>query len=285
MPFLLFVLGASVGSFLNVVSLRYNPDKFLFGRSLLGRSRCPHCGRTLHWFELVPVLSFILQLGRCRHCRAALSLEYPITEILSGLIFVFIPTRLKSPYFILNLYSMFSVISALWILVFVALLLVALIDIRLSIIPDELNIALLVLGIILIFTSQPGFGLAGGSFLESFAPLFGFRENIWVNHVLGALVAGLFFLGLIFITRGRGIGMGDLKLAVPLGLIFGWPDTIFIVGVAFVIGSLFGAYIMLFQGKTLKSYLPLGPFLVGSAAIIFFFGQQLMRFYLGLFGL
>lgn len=285
MYFLLFALGSSVGSFLNVVSLRYDPEKFLFGSSLLGRSLCPHCGRTLRWFELVPVISFVLQLGRCRRCRAPLSFQYPIGEILSGLIFVFVPLRIVSLDKIYFQYPALHILSGLWIFVFTAFLLIALIDFRLSIIPDELNISILILGVLLIFASQPGFGLAGGSFLESYAPLFGFRENIWINHALGALIAGLFFLGLIFVTRGRGMGVGDLKLAVPLGLVFGWPDTIFIVGLAFIIGSLFGVYTMLSRGKTLKSFLPFGPFLVVAAAIIFFFGSDLVRWYLSLFGL
>ncbi len=282
MSFLLFVFGASMGSFLNVVSLRYHPERFVFGSSLLGRSHCPRCRKTLRWFELIPIVSFMLQLGRCRSCRGALNMQYPIVEILSGLTFVFVPFRVYTPFI---LYSLFSILSTVWILIFIVLLLIALIDLRLSIIPDELNIALFVLGALLIFVSGPAFGLTYESFFEPYAPLFGFRDNVWLNHALGVLLAGLFFLALIFITRGRGMGAGDLKLAVPLGLIFGWPDTIFVVGLAFVIGAFFGIYKIFSKEKTLKSHLPFGPFLAGSSVIVFFFGHQLMRAYFGLFGL
>jgi leader peptidase (prepilin peptidase)/N-methyltransferase len=286
MSFLLFLFGAAIGSFLNVVALRYDPDRFLFGRALSGRSHCPHCGTTLRWFELIPVLSFFFQAGRCRTCRARLSFRYPAVEILCGLLFVFVPLRMADPYFFLYLQHEFYLISSLWVLVFLLLLLMALIDLRFSIIPDEINVALLALGGAITYASRPAFGMASGSFLGAYGFLFGFRDNIWTNHIVfGALAAGLFFLGLIFITRGRGMGVGDLKLVIPLGLLFGWPDILFVVGFAFILGSLVGAYAIFTGRKTLKHYVPFGPFLAVGGALVFFFGYQLVHWYLGLFGL
>ena len=286
MIFFLFVFGAVIGSFLNVVSLRYDPDRFLFGPALFGRSHCPHCGATLRWFELVPILSFAAQLGRCRRCRARLSFRYPIVEILSGFIFVFVPMRLSDPSFLLSLRSGFPLVAGLWILAFLLLLLMSLIDLRLSIIPDEINLLLFGIGIALVLASRPDFSATGGSFLGAYGFLFGFRENIWLNHlVLGALAAGLFFWALMVITRGRGMGAGDLKLAMPLGFLFGWPDILFVVGLAFVAGSILGACAIGSGLKTLKSLVPFGPFLAASAAIVFFFGYQLVHWYFTLFGL
>lgn len=279
MYLLLFIFGSAVGSFLNVVALRYRPDKFLVGKAIGGRSYCPGCGAQLRWFELIPVVSFVLQRGHCRHCGVRISIQYPIVEILSGLIFVFVPSVLSSPYLPPATYHLQS---GAWILIFITLLLVALIDLRLNIIPDEANIFLVVLGIALILLMGFNFGIEGGSFLGSYAPIFGFRSNIWLNHAVAAAFGGIIFGLLILATRGRGMGMGDLKFAVPLGLIFGWPDILLIIGIAFIIGALVGGYAMIIRGKTLKSALPFGPFLSLSAAIIFFFGQEIANFYFNL---
>lgn len=287
MSFWLFAFGAAVGSFLNVVSLRYNPEKFLLSREVIGgRSRCPKCGRELRWFELVPVLSFLLQGGSCRRCGAKISLQYPIVEILSGLIFVFVPQHIQNPYLLPTAPTDYYLLVALWVLIFLALLLLSLIDFRLSIIPDEANIFLAILGVFIVLVARSDFGVAAqGSFLGSYAALFGLRGDIWLNHIAAALIAAAIFSFIILITRGKGMGIGDLKLVVPLGLIFGWPDIVLIIGVGFVAGALVGVTLMLSKGKTLKSQVPFGPFLAAAAAIIYFFGYQLMNFYFKLFPL
>lgn len=92
--FVLFVFGLVIGSFLNVVSLRYDGGRFIFDpRVIGGRSHCPHCKKTLRWFELVPLASFLAQGGRCRSCKAKLSIQYPIVELLYGATFVLVPWR------------------------------------------------------------------------------------------------------------------------------------------------------------------------------------------------
>ncbi len=282
----LFFVGLVVGSFLNVVILRYNPEKFLFGKALGGRSRCRHCKKTLRWFELVPIASFLLQGGRCRSCRAPLSLQYPIVEILSGLIFVFVPLRLGSSAFeVLAVHSNFYIPFILWVAFFLILLLIAVIDFRLLLIPDEANIFLMILATLIVFVGRARFSAVGGSFLGSYAFLFGLRSNIWANHFFAALIAGLIFMFIVGITRGRGMGMGDVKLVVPLGFAFGWPDIVFLVMSGFIIGSIFGVCAISLGTKRLKSTLPLGPFLVGAAALTFFFGYDFLRLYFGLFRL
>jgi len=284
MAAILFIFGAAVGSFVGVIASRYQPDRFLFSRKILGgRSHCDACGATLKWFELIPVLSFLAQRGRCRNCGARLSFKYPLVEILSGFIFVFVPLRLSGASYLLP--AAHYLLAALWIFSFLVLLIITLIDLRLSIIPDEANILLGIFGIFTVFLSQSDFGLVGGSFLKSYALLFGWRNNIWLNHFLAAIFGGVFFSLIIFLTRGRGMGMGDLKLAMPLGFLFGWPDIILIVGISFVIGSVCGIWTMIKKKKGLKSPLPFGPFLAASAAIVFFFGYELVSFYFRLFSL
>lgn len=280
----LFVLGTAVGSFLNVVILRYDPEKFLFGQALLGRSRCRSCRRTLRWFELVPIISFLIQRGRCRTCKARLNIQYPVVEILGGLIFIFVPRQIKIFYFALPAVHL-AALSTLWILVFLTLLLVFFIDLRLFIIPDEANVFLGLLGILIIAVGRSYFGPAQGSFLGAYSLIFGLRVGIgiWLNHFLAVLVALALFALIIFITRGRGMGMGDLKLAVPLGFVFGWPDVILVLGLGFVIGSVFGFYAIACRRKNLKSFVPFGPFLAAASALVFFFGQEIVGVYFRLF--
>lgn len=273
----LFIFGAAFGSFLNVVSLRYSPDKFLLGRQILGRSHCPHCKQELSWLELLPILSFLLQRGRCRRCGMRIGFQYPIVEILSGLIFVFVPAALISPISPIGLIS-----PIFWISVFEALLLIALIDLRLKIIPDEANIFLAAIGAAMI-PLKAGFWKFGGSFLGPYALIFGLRENIWLNHFAAALAGAAIFGFLILITRGRGMGMGDIKLAAPLGLVFGWPDIIFVAAFSFIIGSIAGAFQIVFRGMNLKSAIPFGPFLALGATTVFFRGEEILRFYFSLF--
>lgn len=275
--FILFLLGAVIGSFLNVVILRYDGDHFVFdGKVLGGRSHCPHCKETLRWFELIPILSFLVQGGRCRRCRTKISFQYPIVEALSGCIFLFVPLRLgDTP----------LVFPVLWIIAFEILLLIACIDIRLGIIPDELNIALAVLGVFLLLMTAGSYSLVNRSSLGGSAFFFGVQDNLWTNHILGAFFGLLFFGIIIAVTEGRGMGMGDLKLAIPLGFFFGWPDIIFISALAFILGAIVGVSVVAFGKKTMKGSLPFGPFLAASAAVVFFCGAEVLTWYFRTSGL
>jgi len=246
---ILFIFGLAIGSFLNVVALRYDGDHFVFDSKMIGgRSHCPHCKKTLEWFELFPLFSFIFLRGRCRHCHAKIGFQYPLVELLSALLFVFVP-----------LYAGGIGQSIFWVVAFEILLLVAYIDIRLGIIPDELNVALGIVGIFFVIF----FGGAGA----------------WVSHILGALFGGAFFGALVLLTRGKGMGMGDVKLAFPLGFLFGWPGMALLTGASFIVGAAAGLVAIARGTKTIKASLPFGPFLAIGALIIFFFGAAILRFY------
>ncbi len=284
----LFLIGLAAGSFLNVIALRYDPDRFILNKQTIGgRSYCPDCKNKLNWFELVPLLSFIFLRGRCRNCRAKISWQYPIVEIISGLIFILVPIFLKPTTYYLNFQIQnpigYWLLAIGFILIFEILLLVTLIDIRLKLIPDEANILLVILGIFIILLSAQNFDFTSGSFLGSYAALFGFRGNIWVNHSLAAFFGAAFFLILFLITLGRGMGLGDLKFAFALGFVFGWPDIILITALAFILGSLFSLPGLILKKRRLKSFLPFGPFLALASLVVFFFGHDLVKFYFGLF--
>lgn len=280
--FILFFLGASIGSFIGVIADRYKEDLPIWDRKIIGgRSHCEFCHKKLRWFELIPVLSFISQMGRCRSCNHKLDTRYLYTEIISGLLFVFIPAALSKNFY--THHSSLITLSVLWILVFSFLLLISLIDRRLRVIPNEASAALVTLGV-LITIFQP-FNEFSGSFLGHYAMLFGWHSNPWLNHLFAAAVVGIFFAALILMTRGRGMGGGDMKLAAALGFVFGWPDILIVTILSFIIGSLFGIAAIFLKKEKLKSYIAFGPFLAFAGLLVFFFGYGMIDFYFGLFGI
>jgi len=249
------------------------------------------CDKTLRWYELIPIVSFFAQIGRCRNCKSKISWQYPLVELAGGLIFL-LPFYFKTvPE--LNAIFIFSpvffwIFSAIWVFIFLIFLLIWIIDYKFYIIPDELNIFAGILGIVLIaenyfYKNFSHFG--GGSFIGSFSMLFGFRQDIWINHLIGAMV-GFSVIGLIiFVTKGRGMGMGDLKFIAALGLIFGWPDIIFVLVFSFIIGSIFGIYLLIKRIKGFKDSVPFGPFLILGSLTLMFFGQAILGQYFEVFGL
>ena len=283
----LFLAGISVGSFINVISLRYDPEeKILSKRTIGGRSRCPYCHKELKWFELIPLLSFLWQAGKCRGCGRFLFWQYPLVEFLSGLIFVFVPAKILATNYPLLITNYQYLISAVWILIFELFLLMAIIDFRHYIIPDQLNLSLAFLGFLLLILSQLTnlpINQSTNSFLGYYGALINPFSNIWANHFFAAFIAMFFFGAIIIFTRGKGMGWGDFKLAGALGLIFGWPDILIAVMLSFVIGSIISVVLMLKRKKTMKDAVPFGPFLVIGAATVFFFGYQLANLYFKLF--
>lgn len=273
----LFFFGACIGSFLNVVIFRYDPEKTrVVGKHLSGRSKCRSCGKTLRWFELVPILSFIIQRGRCWRCKEKISFQYPIVEILCGLSFVAV-------------YLLFGLTyKALLIELFtLSLITLSFIDFYFQVIPDELDLFIAVLGILLIVLEArlKEFGPTTGSSIGYYASLFGLRGNIWINHLAGALIPGLFLAGLILITRGKGMGEGDMKLAFSAGLFLGWPDIALALMLAFIIGGVAAVISLVSRRKKMKDYLPFGPFIALGILLIVFLGFNMFNGYLRIFNL
>ncbi len=282
LPIFLFIFGLTIGSFLNVLSLRYEGDGNIF-LGAHGRSHCPHCRQTLRWYELIPVFSFLVQGGHCRSCQQKISWQYPLVELLTGFIFLF-PLHWYTPFFP-HLYYILS--SALWVAVLTLFVLITVVDFRLSIIPDELNLALAGVGLALTGLAYyfHQFGLYAGSFIGGPAVLFGLRNNIWINHLFAALVASAGLLLIILLSKGRAMGMGDVKLFAALGLVFGWPDILFVMGFAFIIGALWGLYLIFGRKMGMKDAVPFGPFVVLGALALIFWGAQIIETYFRFFNI
>ena len=297
MVILFFVLGMAFGSFGYVIALRYDGEHFLLDPKIIGgRSYCPHCRKTLRWFELIPFVSFAIQGGKCRNCKVRIGFIYPVLELFAGFLFVTVAARVQAFYGIMG--AGFWILSVLWIAFFFALFVLSIIDIRLGIIPDELVVFLCVIAVCVIGFSvahqgtpsqilqgKTWEGVPNISFFGPYAAFFGLQKNIWINHIIGALIGMLFFGGLVALTRGKGMGMGDVKLALPLGFLFGWPDILFLTAFAFVSGAVIGLWNIGKGTKTMKSALPFGPFLAVGAVFIFFCGSGFMNWYLHTIGM
>lgn len=271
----LFVLGITVGSFLNVISLRYREDERLLDPTRIGgRSHCPGCGKTLAWYELIPLVSFLLQKGRCRKCKMQLSPQYPLMEIAGGLVPTLTFVAFQSLYGLNGFFDYLSLSTLIvtgWILI-----LMAAIDFRLMIIPDEIVIFVSLLGGCMVL-----FQLLAQKNYTVYAPL----DNLWLSNVLGALV-GLFFLGLIYlISDGRAMGFGDVKLIIPLGLIAGWRGVLFLLSISFIIGGAFASGLIITRRKERKEMVPFGPFLAAGFFVLIWWGREILNLYLSFLNL
>lgn len=243
LPFFVFLFGLIAGSFLNALLHRFQT-----GRGMGGRSQCASCGAVLSARDLVPLLSYALLGGKCRHCRARISPSYPLIEILAGLLVLF--TYLGTPDT-----STFLIHSSLWLI----LLFIATYDLKHLVIPAYFAEALA---------------------LASFVALF-LEGHTFVLPSLYALLAGpltalpLFLLFLV--SHGRWMGFGDPKLALGLGWFLGLEEGIAALLFSFWIGALISLFLLLraaFRGKekrlTMKSEVPFAPFLITGAALAYF---------------
>jgi prepilin signal peptidase PulO-like enzyme (type II secretory pathway) len=293
---LLFTFGLFFGSFFSVLILRYGESKKFFDlKKISGRSRCPKCLHALSAKDLIPLFSFFYLGGRCAYCREKISFFYPFLEILSGFVFSGTPFFLNRFYGISDAYFWFGranleyyFLIFLWLLVFISLLLIAMIDIRYYLIPNGLNLFLFVLGLILTFSLfyyseklQP----FKYSFLENYALIFSPTQNIILSHFLGSFLGGLFFFLLVFFTGGKGIGWGDVKLALSLGMVFGLPDIALSIIAAFIFGGIVSLMFILLGIKKMKDKVPYAPFFLIGVLFTVLWGKEFISLYFNFFGL
>lgn len=267
----IFLLGLAMGSFLNLVADRLSNDQ-----PITGRSRCDTCHRTLQWSELLPIVSYFIQKRRCRGCKTVLSWSYPLTELLTGcaflLTYVFFPSDFFSyvyPTIGITEVSLvgggwiFAVVLALMLVIVSCLITIVIADLKYFIIPDQVQLVLAGAALVLI-----GLSVAGAPSWKQLG-----------DHLLAALLIMLPMLILFLITRGRGMGFGDVKLAVSIGLLLGLRGGIATLYVAFLTGTVVGVALMLLRHYGMRSMVPFGPFLVlGMAAVIWWYRDFFLIF-------
>lgn len=283
----LFIAGTVLGSFLNVLILRYDSVNDTILRNANGRSRCSNCHKILNWYELIPLLSFLIQRGKCRSCGVKLTLQYPLVEFLGGLIFISAFLRFYSVHDGSFLPYLMMII---WSGVLFSLLLMSVIDFRERLIPDGVNLFIIFSGFLLIlskylYPASVSLGEAERSLLGNYALIFPGGTGFPWNHLIGAAFGIVLFGGLFLLSRGRGMGLGDVKLAGALGFFMGYPDAALALIASFIIGALFSFILIGLRFKTMKDFIPFGPFMALGVVLIFLFGHELVHGYFDFFGL
>ena len=248
----IFCLGLIIGSFLNVVIFRYNT-----GRGIGGRSGCMSCGKTLHWYELIPLLSFMAQRGMCRGCKAKLSWQYPLVELSTSMIFLALFLHFSSEPLTAHLFFRILIAVVAWCI----LIVIAVYDLRHKIIPDGAAFAFAFLGLIRVLISVPVHPL-----------------GIFISALLAGPILFLPFYFLWKISDGRWIGLGDGKLAIGIGWMLGLGYGVSAIFMSFWIGAVASIAIILVgklrrrgSGLTLKSEIPFAPYLIIGFALAYFF--------------
>ena len=258
----IFLFGLAIGSFLNVVIYRT-----LHGESpFSGRSRCPRCKRTIRAIDNIPLLSFFLLGGRCRWCKAKISWRYPVIELLTGVLFLWWFLA-GSFFFRLTQQPFVYVQPTFWLVVGILLLALFFTDLLYGVIPDVL---VFILGLIALL-------------YRLLLTINGIMQPVdfWRSIASGFVSAG-FFLSLILITRGRGMGMGDVKLVAVLGIILGWPKIVVGMFASFFSGALVALILLILGKRRFGQTVPFGPFLVLGTGVALLWGNQLWSAYLRL---
>jgi leader peptidase (prepilin peptidase)/N-methyltransferase len=245
-----FIFGTVVGSFLNVVSLRFNT-----GKTVGGRSQCMTCGNQLSWLELVPIFSFLFQKGACRKCRSKISWQYPLVEFIAGAIFVLIfflypPTTL-----------LLGAKTLLLVIVSCLLLVIAVYDIKHKIIPDSFVYAFGAVAFVGLF-------IGGVSWFH--------MPTVWAM-VAGPILALPFAL-IWLLSKGTWMGLGDAKLTLGIGWLLGINGGVNAIILSFWIAAVISVTWLLVTYKRIKprTEIPFGPYLILGMYLVLLFGIQVL---------
>ena len=244
------LFGACIGSFLNVVIYRVP-----LGQSIVSPpSRCPKCGNRLPWYDNLPILGWVLLGGRCRQCKNPISIQYPIVELITALLFVLVvwltppgPLMVSRLLFVCILIALFGI------------------DLEHQILPNSITLPGIVAGVLLSFIAPPG----------------------WRDALLGVLlgagilyaIAGAYYLW----RRQEGLGMGDVKMLAMIGAFLGWKAVLVTMVVSSFSGAAIGLALIAAQRGGMKLALPFGTFLAIGALVAMFVGEPLVSWYAGFF--
>ena len=291
-----FLFGMVLGSFVKALA-----DRSLGNKSFWGRSYCPKCQHKLAWYDLFPILSYILLHGKCRYCHRKIGFEYLLVEATMGILIGFL--FWQTPFVIARSEAtwqsvfqssiiLLDLVSKTFFVVILAILFLT--DLKKMFIPDRivlpaiwigasslLVITLYKIGYLYYYLAQTA---VGQKLLPPYTDYFQ-RHALaaaqpFFGGVITALIIGGFFMGLIIITRGKGMGGGDVKLGVFMGMMLGFPAAFFALVLSFLIGSIFGIVLIITGKKHFGQTIPFGPFLVLGSLIMLFWGPPIIDWYL-----
>ena len=280
-----FIIGTFLGSFAKALA-----DRSLKNQSFWGRSYCPRCKNTLPWYDLLPIFSYIVLGGKCRYCHKKIGIEYLLIEVsmgfLIGLLFWKFPVS-----------TVFSIADLLFNTFFITVLVALLLtDLKKMLIPDRIVIPaiwisvifiifLTIIKVIFLYYSLNQTRV-GQLLLPPHSDFFQKHSLMAAEPLLSGLLMGTviaaFFLALIAITKGQGMGGGDVKLGAFMGLTLGFPNSAVALVAAFLSGAILSLMLIFTGKKSLKSAVPFGPFLVFGSLVALFFGKEIINWYLGL---
>lgn len=243
-----FCFGAIVGSFLNVVILRLPKDDESI---VFPASHCTSCMADLHWYENIPILSYLVLRGKCGHCKAAISFQYPLVELIMGLLAAAVVQRFG-----------LTITSAGYFLFCAALLVIIWIDVHHQIIPDVISLPGILIGLLFSLVSP---------------------ELHWKDSLIGVLTGGgiLYAIALLYFLWRKvdGMGGGDIKLLAMIGAFLGWQSLPFVIFASSLSGSMIGLLAMIKQKKGGQTRIPFGPFLSIAALAYLFFQDKIFLLY------
>ncbi|MFA7242378.1 MAG: A24 family peptidase [Sulfuricellaceae bacterium] len=269
-------LGLVVGSFLNVVIYRLpkmmerewaeqcaalnrkegeeEPTPLPPFNLVIPRSACPSCNHLIRAWENIPVLSYLALRGKCAHCGAPISARYPIVEAVTGILSGFVAWHFG-----------FGLAAGAALLLVWALVALAVIDFDTQLLPDDITLPLLWLG--LLFNSA-----------NTFTDL----KSALIGAVAGYLSLWSVYWGFKLIMKKEGMGYGDFKLLAAIGAWFGWIMLPLVILLSSALGAVVGIFLIVLAKRGRNVPMPFGPYLVGGALVALFWGQTIVTAYLGL---
>ncbi len=250
MIIIFFIVGLIVGSFLNVVVSR-----LATAESILGRSHCPKCQALIRWYDNIPLLSYVILKTRCRDCQEKISLQYPLVEGFTGIIFAL------TGYYFFNLSNLETWLDVFYFwVIFSVFIVIFAYDFK------HLEIPMIM---VWIGTGTTIIFYLFKDWLEFSSKFDIFSLNIF-SGVLSAIIAFLFFFVLSAGSREKWMGMGDAYVAMLIGLVAQWPAFLGALILAFTLGATYGIILIVAGRKTLKSQVPFAPFLVLGGVLAIF---------------
>ena len=268
-PLAAFIFGLIIGSFLNVCIYRWPRDESV----VKPRSHCPHCGTMIGWQDNIPLLSYLLLKGSCRHCAGPISIRYPIVELLNGLFYAYLFGRYGAEPMTFKV-AVFT--SMMLILIFT--------DLSDYILPDEITLG----GLVLAFALIP-FVPVEDRFTGIIWLFAGEKPEQWIVSLIESGFAALFIGGLLFVLRStyfrvrkvEGLGLGDVKMMTMVAAFWGFAPTVTILMMGSIVGALTGLAVVMIRRKKWSHEMPFGSYLGVASIVVAVWGDGILEWYTG----